>query len=97
MPKNKPNKGLLKRIRITKSGRVKSKPAFSGHLRSHKSGETMRSYRKAKYAHAIGCQAVLQPCCTAALWLVTRHRQLRPSPQRTEYDTHDLMSGEAVG
>jgi large subunit ribosomal protein L35 len=52
MPKNKPNKGLLKRIRITKSGRVKSKPAFSGHLRSHKSGETMRSYRRAKYAHA---------------------------------------------
>ena len=52
MPKNKPNKGLLKRIRITKSGRVKSKPAFSGHLRSHKSGETMRSYRKAKYAQA---------------------------------------------
>jgi large subunit ribosomal protein L35 len=52
MPKNKPNKGLLKRIRITKSGRVKSKPAFSGHLRSHKSGETMRSYRKAKFAHA---------------------------------------------
>jgi ribosomal protein L35 len=52
MPKNKPNKGLIKRIRITKSGRVKSKPAFSGHLRSHKSGDTMRSYRSAKYAHA---------------------------------------------
>ncbi|MDP6987614.1 MAG: bL35 family ribosomal protein [Phycisphaerales bacterium] len=52
MPKNKPNKGLLKRIRITKSGRVKSKPAFGRHLRSHKSGELMRSYRKAKYAHA---------------------------------------------
>ncbi len=50
MPKNKPNKGLLKRIRITKSGRVKSKPAFGRHLRSHKSGDTMRSYRKANYA-----------------------------------------------
>lgn len=52
MPKNKPNKGLLKRIRITKSGRVKSKPAFGGHLRSHKSSSLMRSYRKANYAHA---------------------------------------------
>ncbi|HJO16130.1 MAG TPA: 50S ribosomal protein L35 [Phycisphaerales bacterium] len=52
MPKNKPNKGLLKRIRITKSGRVKSKPAFGGHLRSHKSGTLMRSYRKANYAHS---------------------------------------------
>ncbi len=52
MPKNKPNKGLLKRIRITKSGRVKSKPAFGRHLRSHKSGELMRSYRRAKYAHS---------------------------------------------
>ena len=52
MPKNKPNKGLLKRIRITKSGRVKSKPAFGRHLRSHKSGALMRSYRRANYAHA---------------------------------------------
>ncbi|MDP7030379.1 MAG: bL35 family ribosomal protein [Phycisphaerales bacterium] len=52
MPKNKPNKGLLKRIRITKSGRVKSKPAFGRHLRSHKSGDLMRSYRRSKYAHA---------------------------------------------
>lgn len=52
MPKNKPNKGLLKRIRITSSGRIKSKPAFGRHLRSHKSGDLMRSYRKANYAHA---------------------------------------------
>jgi len=52
MPKNKPNKGLLKRIRITKTGRVKSKPAFGRHLRSHKSGDLLRSYRRAKFAHS---------------------------------------------
>lgn len=52
MPKNKPNKGLLKRIRITKSGRIKFKRAFAGHLRSHKSGKVLRSYRRPAYAKA---------------------------------------------
>ena len=52
MPKNKPNKGLLKRIRITKSGKIKFRRAFGRHLRSHKNGKTMRSYRKAIYAKA---------------------------------------------
>jgi large subunit ribosomal protein L35 len=50
MPKNKPNKGLLKRIRITKSGRVKLYRAAGRHLRSHKSGKLLRSYRSPKYA-----------------------------------------------
>jgi large subunit ribosomal protein L35 len=50
MPKNKPNKGLLKRIRITKSGRVKFGRAFGRHLRSHKSGRLMASYRSPAYA-----------------------------------------------
>ncbi len=52
MPKNKPNKGLLKRIRITKSGKIKFRRAFGRHLRSHKNGKTMRSYRKPIYAKA---------------------------------------------
>ncbi len=50
MPKNKPCKGLLKRIRFTKSGRVKLHRAFGRHLRSHKSGKLMRSYRKPAFA-----------------------------------------------
>ncbi|MCA9295257.1 MAG: 50S ribosomal protein L35 [Phycisphaerales bacterium] len=50
MPKNKPNKGLLKRIRITKSGKIKFRRAFGRHLRSHKSGDTMRGYRRPTYA-----------------------------------------------
>ena len=52
MPKNKPNKGLLKRIRITKSGKIKFRRAFGRHLRSHKSRKLMRSYRKSMYAKA---------------------------------------------
>lgn len=50
MPKNKPNKGLLKRIRITKSGKVKLNRANGRHLRSHKPSSLLRSYRKPKYA-----------------------------------------------
>jgi large subunit ribosomal protein L35 len=50
MPKNKPNKGLKKRIRFTKSGRIKFGRAFGRHLRSHKSRKLKRSYRKPAYA-----------------------------------------------
>ncbi|MCH2135006.1 MAG: 50S ribosomal protein L35 [Phycisphaerales bacterium] len=52
MPKNKPNKGLLKRIRVTASGRVKHGRAFGRHKRSHKSGKLLRSYHNSAYAHA---------------------------------------------
>jgi len=45
MPKQKPHKGLLKRVRVTAKGRVKSKRAFSSHLNSHKSGKRMRQLR----------------------------------------------------
>jgi large subunit ribosomal protein L35 len=51
MPKNKPNKGLVKRVRITASGRVKFGRAFARHRRSHKSGKLLRSYRRSAYAH----------------------------------------------
>ena len=49
MPKSKPKKGLLKRIRFTKSGRVKFRRAFGRHRRSHKSGKLLQSYRKPTY------------------------------------------------
>ena len=55
MPKNKPNKGLLKRIRITKSGKFKLSRAGGRHYRSHKSGKMLRAYRKPNYA--VGCEA----------------------------------------
>ncbi len=50
MPKNKTHKGLMKRIRITKSGKVKLRRAHGRHLRSHKPGSLIRRYRRPKYA-----------------------------------------------
>ena len=50
MPKNKSHKGLLKRVRITKSGRIKLRRACGRHLRSHKAGHKIRDYRRPKYA-----------------------------------------------
>ena len=52
MPKNKPNKGLLKRIRMTKTGKVKMGRDYGRHRRSHKTGDLLRSYRQPNYAHA---------------------------------------------
>ena len=52
MPKQKPNKGVLKRVRITKSGKIKYHRAGGRHLRSGKSGSLKRDYRKPIYAPA---------------------------------------------
>jgi len=50
MPKNKPHKGLLKRVRLTKNGQIKMHRAYGRHLRSHKTASLIRKYRQAKYA-----------------------------------------------
>jgi len=49
MPKNKPHKGLLKRMKITKSGKVKHRSAFHSHLSSHKTGKRLRQLRGDHY------------------------------------------------
>jgi large subunit ribosomal protein L35 len=49
MPKNKAHKGLLKRIRISKSGKVKHRSANHKHLRSGKGGKRLRQLRKDPY------------------------------------------------
>ncbi len=45
MPKNKTHKGLLKRIRISKSGKIRHKSAGHKHLRSGKGGKKLRQHR----------------------------------------------------
>lgn len=50
MPKHKSHKGLLKRIKITKSGKVRFKPPNSRHLKSNKTGEQVQSYRRNGFA-----------------------------------------------
>jgi large subunit ribosomal protein L35 len=49
MPKNKSHKGLLKRVRVTKTGRIKLQRACGRHLRSHKTGQRIRKYRLPTY------------------------------------------------
>jgi large subunit ribosomal protein L35 len=51
MPKAKAHKGLLKRVRITKTGKVHHRRAGSKHLRSHKSPTRLRRLRKDRYAN----------------------------------------------
>jgi large subunit ribosomal protein L35 len=45
MPKNKSHKGLLKRIRISKTGKIRHRTAGRKHLRSGKGGQKLRQYR----------------------------------------------------
>ena len=52
MPKGKTHKGLLKRVRITKTGKVSHRSAFHKHLSSHKSGKRLRQLRKDPYVTA---------------------------------------------
>jgi large subunit ribosomal protein L35 len=49
MPKNKIHKGLSKRIRVSKTGKVRHRSANHKHLRSGKSGKRLRQLRKDPY------------------------------------------------
>jgi large subunit ribosomal protein L35 len=49
MPKNKIHKGILKRVRVSKTGKVRHRSAFHKHLSSHKSGKRLRQLRKDRY------------------------------------------------
>jgi large subunit ribosomal protein L35 len=50
MPKHKSHRGLLKRIKLTKSGKVRFKAPNGRHLKSNKTGTAVQSYRKSRYA-----------------------------------------------
>jgi len=52
MPKNKPHKGLLKRVKITGTGKVKWKRTRSSHLNGHMSGKQIMDLRKKRLAKA---------------------------------------------
>jgi large subunit ribosomal protein L35 len=49
MPKNKNHKGLAKRMRITKSGKIRHRSANHKHLRSGKGGKRLRHLRQDPY------------------------------------------------
>jgi large subunit ribosomal protein L35 len=58
MPKNKSHKGLLKRIKITKTGKIRFRAPASRHLKSNKTGTQVQSYRKNRYARAGNLKAL---------------------------------------
>lgn len=49
MPKLKTKKGVAKRFKITKSGKIKKRSANRGHLLSKKSSKRKRKLRKSSY------------------------------------------------
>ena len=52
MPKNKSHKGLAKRIKISKTGKIRFGRPHSRHLKSNKNGIQIQSYRKKGYARS---------------------------------------------
>ena len=48
MPKGKPHKGVLKRVRVTARGKVKYKRTNAGHLMSVKASRRRRRFRRDK-------------------------------------------------
>ena len=52
MPKNKSHKGLAKRIKISKNGKIRFGRPHSRHLKSNKTGVQIQSYRKKRYARS---------------------------------------------
>ena len=51
MPKMKPHKALLKRVKVTGTGKVVRKQANKGHLMSTKSGNRRRRLNKTVLVH----------------------------------------------
>ncbi len=49
MPKMKPHKGLLKRVRVTKTGKLKHNKSGYKHLRSKKRPDRLRTLRGGSY------------------------------------------------
>ena len=54
MGKFKPHKGLLKRVRVTKNGKVKGRKANGSHLRSPKPASQLRTFGKGRYLSNYG-------------------------------------------
>lgn len=48
MPKQKTNKSVAKRVKVTGSGKVKRRSPGSGHLKSRKTSKQLRRYRQEK-------------------------------------------------
>jgi large subunit ribosomal protein L35 len=60
MPKAKSNRGAVKRVRVTKSGKIKFRHPFTSHLLSHKTGNRRRKLRRRGIAVVGDAKKILQ-------------------------------------
>lgn len=60
MPKLKVHSGLSKRIRYTKTGKIKRAHAFKSHILNKKDTKRKRGLRKAAYADKTNVKAILR-------------------------------------
>ena len=60
MPKAKTNRGAVKRVRVTKSGKIKFRHPFTSHLLSHKTGNRRRNLRRRGIACVADAKKVLE-------------------------------------
>lgn len=51
MPKMKTNKAVIKRVKVTGTGRVRRLSPGAGHLKSRKTADQLRRFRKPKEVH----------------------------------------------
>jgi ribosomal protein L35 len=79
MPKGKPCKGIVKRVRITAGGRIKLTRGGGRHLRSAKSGELLRSYRKPIYASPPDARRISRLLLISPIPKASRRAAARPA------------------
>jgi large subunit ribosomal protein L35 len=60
MPKAKSNRGARKRVRVSKSGKVKFRHPFTSHLLSHKTGARRRKLRRRGVAAVADAKKILK-------------------------------------
>ena len=60
MPKAKTNKGARKRVRVSKTGKVKFRHPFTSHLLSVKTGNRRRGLRRRGVAGAADTRRILE-------------------------------------
>ncbi len=58
MPKQKTHKGLKKRFKVSATGKVKHKKAFTGHLMSSKNANRRRKLSKSGYLNTTDANKV---------------------------------------
>ena len=58
MPKIKTRKGIAKRIRVTRTGKLMRRHAWRSHLLEHKSAKRKRANRQAQGVHSSDLKAV---------------------------------------